>query len=297
MIFNLTRHFAAVLGLLFVASAALSAKAGDNWSVINPTLPYGISWEDNDSTILRKIEASDSIRGTELATSSAGIITVTDIEISDFTAKRLIIYTNGDRTVATEWRLGGTRMLSPIAVYDYLRPALKIELGDPVTIPDTSVSPRQIRSTIDNDRSLYTRLRGSDFVLYTQWKVKRAGRNWIVDLRVDNESGDAILSITDQEALALVNEGNIAGERVQALPATSPTAGTKNLGKTTPSSTQSSDGIRYTNGQNLLVPTTPVGGVSIAEYIAEDSTPDAEEQLDTKENPDPSGNAEESGTQ
>ena len=265
MVFNVSRYFALLLGILFLGSTVLSAEVEESdWSVINPQLPYGITWEDNDSVIVQKIRAADTL-GIDVITERVdGMVAIAGTELSDFTAKRVIFYTNGQRTIAAEWRLGGTRMLSPIAVYDYLRPALKIELGEPVAAPDTSVTPRQIRSSIVSDRQLYTRLRGSDLVLYTQWNIKRGGRTWLVDLRVDNESGDAILSITDREALALVDEAETPAS-AQPLPL---------AGRQRSDTNSSPQTITFTNGQTItLKPATPVGGVSIVDYIEEAEEP------------------------
>lgn len=207
-----SRGMAVAAAALLIAGGAPSATAQPSArTLVADALPYGLTWQENDSTITMKVVSHDSSMIDAISTPEPGVVMIEGTKFSKFVAREMVLRLNDEnRVVSTSWTFTGTRILTPIGIYDYLLPAIRMELGEPQGPNDTALTTEEIRSTTKNDRELYSTMRQEGFTLFSRWDVRKKGRDLIVDLRVDNETGHTILSITDRDALKTA----VAGEEV-----------------------------------------------------------------------------------
>jgi len=200
-----------IAGLMVIGGVAASAQPAAR-TLVADALPYGLTWQENDSTITMKVISSDSSMIDAVSIPEPGVVRIEGTKFSKFVAREMVLHLNEEnRIVSTTWTFTGTRMLTPIGIYDYLLPAIKMELGEPSGPTDTVLTTEAIRGTTKNDGELYSTMREEGFTLFSQWKVRKNRRNLIVDLRVDNETGHTILSITDRDALRTAVAGEEKG--------------------------------------------------------------------------------------
>lgn len=191
---------AATTLLLVLPSPEASAQSSTP-SLIADALPWGMTWQDSDSTIAVKAVAADSTRAAMISRPEPGVVRIEKTPFSKFIARSMVVHADRQNgVVATEWTFTGTRILTPIGIYDYLLPALTVELGKPNAVNDTVRSAaRELRNATRSDRALKLKLQKEDVLLSSRWHVRQKGREMIVDLAVDNETGHAVLSIIDRK--------------------------------------------------------------------------------------------------
>lgn len=165
---------------------------------VTRTLPYGLNWADTDSTTIAKLTTHEELCVPDsLIIRGQSQLRLHGIKLSKFKAKDVILSYGHDGSLqSAEWYFTGTRMLTPVGVYDYLLPALKLELGDPNVLPDSSIAPEVIRAN-KSDWQLSQTLKEGEVALFSQWKIRRSKRDYIVDLRVTGE-GYTVFSIVDE---------------------------------------------------------------------------------------------------
>lgn len=197
-----------IAGLMVIGGVVATAQPAAR-TLVADALPYGLTWQENDSTITMKVISWDSSMIDAISVPEPGVVRIEGTKFSKFVSREMVLHLNDEnRIVSTTWTFTGTRMLTPIGIYDYLLPAIRMELGEPSGPTDTVLTTEAIRGTTKNDRELYSTMREEGFTLFSQWEVRKNRRNLIVDLRVDNETGHTILSITDRDALRTA----VAGE-------------------------------------------------------------------------------------
>lgn len=196
-----------LLCLLVSPPDLVSQYASRNGPILS-CLPWGIEWDDSFAEIREKVSDHDSTIGRMIRATSDGRLALEEAPFSKFTGSfTLSRGTDGESIAVAQWRFTGTRVLSPIGIYDFLLPALVAELGDPVDRQESSV--RDTLSFVDwrrNDHHVTQALRTGEHFIYSQWRLERKDVVWPVDFRIEKRTGHTVLSIVNETAVAMQND-------------------------------------------------------------------------------------------
>lgn len=189
---------------LFAGIGSLHSQASKKAAKVLNDLPYGLTWNDNDSTVRATLDKAGATLNDSGHAEHAYTLTYTNTRFLTFAAEyydvSLRTPENGSGLLMLGWYFDETDKLTVLEVFEVLYSTLKADLGKPTSGSESIALLPKFRQ-FKSDSEIFEMIENEEYGLFAHWDLTVKKEKYRLYLNVDGESGYTRLSYTNVSRL------------------------------------------------------------------------------------------------